>query len=99
MDEITDNPVDSSPKKRRTYMLFLLLGIVGGIVLFAAIAFWYVKRVDVPPPKMPPPVGMLSVATTDSVGTAARVVRHFAIRVRPPLECGDLSPLFVRLTS
>ena len=71
MDEIRDNHVDSSPKKRRIYMLFLLLGIVGGIALFAAIAFWYFKRVDVPPPKMPPPTGMLSIAVICVVGTAA----------------------------
>ena len=76
MDEIRDNHVDSSPKKRRIYTLFLLLGIVGGIVLFAAIAFWYFKRADVPPPKMPPPMGMLSVAATCVVGTAARAERE-----------------------
>ena len=64
MDEMTDNHVDSSPKKRGIYILFLLLGIVGGLVLFAAIAFFYFKRGDAPPPKMPPPIGVLSVAAT-----------------------------------
>ena len=64
MDEITDdsNNVDSLPKKRRIYTLFLLLGVVGGLVLFVAIALWYFKRVDVPPPKMPQPTGVLSFA-------------------------------------
>ena len=59
MDEITDdsNHVDSSSKKRRIYMLCLLLGIVGGLVCFVAVAFWYFKRVDVPPPKLPSSIG------------------------------------------
>ena len=80
MNEITDNSnrVDSSPKKRRIYILFLLLGIVGGLVLYAAIAFWYFKRVDVPPPKMPQPTGVLSFAATCVVGMAAREARTLA---------------------
>ena len=66
------NDVDSLPNKRRIYTLFLLLGVVGGLVLFVAIAFWYFKRVDVPPPTMPQPTGVLSFAATCVVGIAAR---------------------------
>jgi hypothetical protein len=80
VDEITDdsNNVDSLPNKRRIYTLFLLLGVVGGLVLFVAIAFWYFKRVDVPPPKMPQPMGVLSFAATCVVGMAAREARPLA---------------------
>ena len=47
MDEIRNdsNHVDSSPKNWRIYMMFLLLGIVGALVLFAAIAVWYFNKV------------------------------------------------------
>jgi tellurite resistance protein TehA-like permease len=39
-------------------MLFLMVGIVGGLVLFAAVAVYYFKRVDeMPPPDMPPSIG------------------------------------------
>jgi hypothetical protein len=58
MDEITSdvNRADWSSKKRRLYTLCLLLGTVGGLICFVAVAFWYFKRVDAPPPGLPPSI-------------------------------------------
>ena len=59
MDEIRDEAHHAeSPPKKRIVMLFLFVGIVGGLVLFAAVAVWYFKRVDeLPPPDMPTSIG------------------------------------------
>ncbi len=62
MDEIRgdSSQVHSRSRKRRIFMLCLLLGIVGGLIWFILVAVWYFKRVEPPPPEMPLPMGVLS---------------------------------------
>jgi hypothetical protein len=51
-DEVRSGAERKSEKPAR-FLSFLLLGVLGGIALFAVVMVWYFMMVDQPPPPLP----------------------------------------------
>ena len=54
MDKKIEEIMNEEPRlPKRTSMLVLVLGVVGGTAFFVAVAVWYFTAVDRPPPVLP----------------------------------------------
>ena len=70
---MAEKPADDDPSRFSTSrkegglpILYLLIGIVGGVGMFVLIFIWFFKDVDAPPPPPPPPMNAQENKHADS---------------------------------